>query len=298
MELDRLNHFVATALELHFGRAAERLGMDPAQLSRSIARLEDSIGTKLLDRNRRQVLLTPAGVAFLKEAQGILKSAKHAARLARRVATNEVGELRISFASVATYGTLQLAIKRFRDFFPDIAVRLFETPPQERVLRLEDGELDLLVLLRLRGDRTGLEKFAVRSIKTLRIVLAVPDPWPVAKQKSVRLRDLKDLPHIMFDQEPAPRLHELVMSAYRRAGVDPKIVQHAWQPVVTLGFVAAEVGVSITVHTADYLGIKGVTLLPIEDLPPGLEWELLAVWEPTQPGRAPGVFAELLSGIE
>ncbi|MBM0526816.1 LysR family transcriptional regulator, partial [Klebsiella pneumoniae] len=55
--------------ELHFGRAARKLEMMPASLSRFIKLLEDDLGIRLLNRSTRNVSLTPEGAAFLNEAK-------------------------------------------------------------------------------------------------------------------------------------------------------------------------------------------------------------------------------------
>ena len=72
MELRHLRHFVAVAEELHFARAADRLGMEQSPLSHSIRNLEAELGTKLLQRTTRRTWLTRAGTRFLADAKRIL----------------------------------------------------------------------------------------------------------------------------------------------------------------------------------------------------------------------------------
>ena len=72
MELRHLRHFVAVADELHFARAAERLGMEQSPLSHSIRNLETELGTKLFHRTTRRTWLTRAGIRFLADVRRIL----------------------------------------------------------------------------------------------------------------------------------------------------------------------------------------------------------------------------------
>ncbi|ETI64274.1 D-alanyl-D-alanine endopeptidase [Sphingobium sp. C100] len=72
MELRHLRYFVAVAEELHFARAAARLGIEQPPLSRQIRDLEEHIGVQLLHRTSRATWLSVAGEQFLRDARRIL----------------------------------------------------------------------------------------------------------------------------------------------------------------------------------------------------------------------------------
>ena len=78
MKLHLLRYFVVLAEELHFGRAAQRLSITQPPLSSAIKALEDELGVRLLERNSKQVALTPAGAAYLAHARLVLERYREA----------------------------------------------------------------------------------------------------------------------------------------------------------------------------------------------------------------------------
>src|ERR1700709_1016507 len=97
IELGHIRSFVAVAEDLHFGKAANRLGISQPPLSQQILALEREIGARLLERSNRRVQLTEAGRLFLKEASEILSKVDSAAALAERIHRGQLGEIKIGF---------------------------------------------------------------------------------------------------------------------------------------------------------------------------------------------------------
>src|SRR5439155_11167476 len=89
VETRELRYFVAVAEELHFGRAAERLGIAQPPLSRAIRRLEHRMGVTLLERTSRSARLTAAGEVLLAEGRAALEAVAAATRRTRRAGRPE-----------------------------------------------------------------------------------------------------------------------------------------------------------------------------------------------------------------
>ena len=91
MDARPLRHFAAVARALHFGRAAESLGMTQPPLSQSIMSLERELGAPLFERTRRSVRLTPLGEQWLPRVLETLAALDGLPDLARRQMQVDVG---------------------------------------------------------------------------------------------------------------------------------------------------------------------------------------------------------------
>src|ERR1041384_463969 len=129
LELRHLWYFVAVAEELSFGRAARRVGIAQPPLSQQIRRLEDTLGCTLFDRSGRRVRLTDAGSVLVTEARRLLADAAHTTPRTRTAGRGEVGTVTIGYWSSTLFSPLPAAVRRFRERFPDVAVRLRERSP-------------------------------------------------------------------------------------------------------------------------------------------------------------------------
>ena len=99
MEFRQLKYFVAVAEELHFGRAANRVGIAQPALSQQIQQLEQDLGRKLFVRTKRSVSLTDAGKFFLNQARLLITQADYAVDITRQAFSGVFGELVIYYVA-------------------------------------------------------------------------------------------------------------------------------------------------------------------------------------------------------
>ncbi|MDB5555078.1 MAG: LysR family transcriptional regulator, partial [Rhizobium sp.] len=93
MDVRQLRHFATVAGTLHFGRAAEILGMTQPPLSQSIMALERELGAPLFLRTKRSVALTALGAQWLTYVREALEDVKALPDIARRLRDGEAGRL-------------------------------------------------------------------------------------------------------------------------------------------------------------------------------------------------------------
>ncbi|MFI0424709.1 LysR family transcriptional regulator [Spongiactinospora sp. 9N601] len=208
LEVRQLRYFVAVAEELHFGRAAERLGMAQPPLSRAIRELERQLGVPLMVRTTRRVTLTPAGETLLRDARTALNAVTAAAQRARHAGQ---GEPRLRLAMKADYdgGLLPQVLAAYRREAAALPVEpvLGGRDRQEPALR--DGSADIALLSRPFDDRgLDVEPFVTEP---RRLAIAATDP--LAARTGLRLADLAG--RILPDGTPADQ------GGLRRLGTVP-----------------------------------------------------------------------------
>jgi DNA-binding transcriptional LysR family regulator len=181
LETRQLRYFVAVAEELHFGRAAARLGIAQPPLSRAIRDLERQLGTQLLIRSTRQVTLTPIGETLLADARVALDAVRAAARRARRAAEPEP-TLRVALKADFDAGLLPGIL----DAYDVLPVELVLGGPGEQVPALRDGRADVALTM-LPFDERGVHS---EELVTGPRLVALPAADPLAARTTIRLADL------------------------------------------------------------------------------------------------------------
>lgn len=146
MELRHLQHFVALAQEMHFSRAAQRVGIVQSALSTSIAMLEEELGARLFHRTTRQVRLTPAGEAFYEKAILTLSAARDARKSVASVRDLQSGSLVVgTVQTLPAFLDLPAILAAFHAAYPGIQVRLRQGNKLDMPAQLLAGELDLAI---------------------------------------------------------------------------------------------------------------------------------------------------------
>lgn len=267
IELRHLRYFVAVADELHFGRAAERLGMSQPPLSQQIRQLEDEMDVRLFLRDSRRVALTEAGRAFLTEARAILARVDEAVEQARRAQRGETGELRIGMTRATPLSPqIPAAIFAFRRQSPAVHLHLLEMNTLQQIDALLDHRLDLGIIRK----RALPEALASQALfrDPLAVVLREDHPALASlepQHPALPLRLLAQEPFVTFDRSAGAGIHDQVIALCSRAGFTPRIAQEAREPSTIIGLVSAGLGVSILPASCEHIRVEGVRFVPLAD---------------------------------
>ncbi|RKE36439.1 DNA-binding transcriptional LysR family regulator [Paraburkholderia sp. BL23I1N1] len=257
MELRHLRYFLAIAEELHFTRAAERVGIGQPPLSQQIKQLEEELGAPLFLRTARGVALTAAGEAFRPHAEAAIREAERAELAVRRVACGEQGNIHIGFTSSASFNPLVPAIiSSFREVNPDVEINLVEETSSSLLTHLANTKLDIAFLRAALVERSALTTVALPDEP---LWIALPARHPLAERTELRLVELASTPFILYPRRNGNLLYDTIISACRSVGFSPNVVQEAPQMASMVNFVAAGVGVALVPRSMCQLHAEGVS---------------------------------------
>ena len=289
MELRHIRYFIAVAEELHFGRAAEKLGIAQPPLSQQIKQLEDELGGKLFHRTSRKVELTDAGTAFLRRARAIINQSHEMLDTVRSIAKGESGKLTVGFNEVAIDSILPDVIMTIRRDYPDIDLSLREMRTVKQLDALRRYIIDAGVMQLFLQDLSGLRSSLLCREK---YVVAMHRGHRLAAEKTVHLSTLRDENQIIFPAAIHPAFYEDLMQCFEKVGGRPRIIQEAATRHARLSLVATGLGVAVVPESSINSASRNITFRPIVGEMPKIEHFL--VWRDEPESSKLLVFQKLL----
>jgi DNA-binding transcriptional LysR family regulator len=262
MELRQIRSFLSIAETLHFGRTAELIHLSQPALSLQIRALEEEIGVRLFERNRRKTTLTAAGLAFRDDAVAALSQLEQAIRKAKLAAGGKLGLLRIGFISTLGVEIVPNIIRQFRELHPDVEVSLRNILTAGQVQMLETGSLDIGFLRLPIGAHSPLD---VVTVHREPFVLVVPSSHKLAKRKRVRLREVGGEDFVMYERTWAPGFHDLMFGILRDAGIVPNVTQTAGEVPTLISLVHSRMGITIAPSSVVKGSVASVVACQIVD---------------------------------
>ena len=265
MELRRFKYMAVLAEELHFGRAAGRLGIAQPALTQQIQALERELGVQLFQRTKRSVRLTVAGRVTLDEALRTLQQADRTALVAKQAGRGELGHIEIGFVGSAVFsGVLSKAISRFKEANPMVELRLNELGILQQLDDVGSGRLDIGIV------RTPVKSLpidvALSVLHREPIILALPQRHPLAKRKKITLKALSEEPFVGLQIHDGVGFTAQVAEICAKGGLSPKVRQRAGQFVALAGMVAGGLGIAFVPDSLRRLHIADVVYRPLDDM--------------------------------
>jgi DNA-binding transcriptional LysR family regulator len=270
MELRALRYFIEVVKQKSFTAAAEHMFVTQPTISKMVKALEDEVGTPLLLREGRQMVLTDAGQIVYQRGVEVLAAHARLETELNDLGTFGRGTLTIGIPPMG--GSLFTpAIAAFRQRYPKVELKLFERGSKAIEAALVDGELELGGVL----QPVDTEVFDVLPIsrQILWLVAQKGSRWDDARE--VALADLAAEPFVFYGESLA--LNDVVLNACREAGFAPTIVGRSghWDFMAAL----VQAGIGIALLPAPYcrrLDADAFTCRRV--VAPEIHWDMALGW--------------------
>jgi DNA-binding transcriptional LysR family regulator len=273
MDLRHLRYFVCVAEEMHFGRAAQRLGISQPPLSQQIRALEEELGTQLFERTSRRVRLTETGRLFLPEAQQALAQVERAVEIARMSQRGELGRLRLGFTASGPFvPRISDALHAFRQEHPHVELTLQELGRDAQIEAIDQHQLDIGIV-RAADPPVVPPGMHSRCVYKEEMLLTLREDHELAlRDTPITIPDLADVPFVLYGASGGAGFNENFFSLCEEAGFAPRIAAEASSFATLLGLVAAGFGVTVLAQSLVRLHVESLVFRSISPPVPSRLW--------------------------
>jgi len=260
----QLECLVAVAEELHFTRAADRLGIAQSAVSVQIQQLEDRLKVRLLNRGKRQpISLTDAGYLLYAEALPALRHLERAENVAVLAARGMSGNVRLGYvASAVTSGLLSRVLAGFRPGHEAVHMQVLAMETPRQLSALEAGDIDVGIVRPRRRYPDGVVASTVHSEA---LMVAMSETHHLARHDALGVKDLRDQTFVSPQFDEAEGFSEVIGRLAAAAGFQASPAYRVNDFITATSMAAAGYGIVIVPQSIQLLRQPGVAFRPIRD---------------------------------
>ena len=241
LTLDALAVLDAIATCGSFAAAAKALHRVPSAVSYVVKQLEQDVGFSVFDRSGQGARMTAAGRTLLEHGRGVLAQAAQAEEAARQVARAEAGHVVVSAVEVGARHRLgPPLLDAWQARFPRGTITVLETDSHQQREGLLHGAIDVAVTYVGWGREARVCSEPLTD-DPLECALLAPG-HPLAARRTLRLRDLAEVPLVLFRRSSNPPTHDAILAAFARASYAPPRVQEVSGSLATWGLIGQGAG--------------------------------------------------------
>lgn len=272
MDIKVLSSFIAVSKHQSFSEAARELHTVQPAISRHILALEEELGVSLFKRTSRDVVITAAGEQLLKDAQEIIALTQQAKLQVKQADSGHLGTLKIAHLSSACLTFMALLVRRYKTYYPDVHVALYEMTATEQIEAFSNKRIDIGFS---RPLPNGIkDDFKSHTIYIDKLVAIVNEDHEMARLKSIKLKALRNEKFIIFNRNEALGLFDETITKCKQAGFSPNIISQPKHMQTLVTEVAAGLGVAIAPWCVSKLYNAGCHFLRLESIKSEIPIEL------------------------
>lgn len=237
--LKQLKYLCAVANHKHFGRAANACFVSQSTLSAGIQELEEILGVRLLERDKKHVKLTAIGEEITERAEHILTATEDLVAIANQAQKPFSTDMRLGVIPTIAPFLLPKILKHIRRKYPNFKLFIREELSAHLVRELSSGELDLLLL----ALPYPAENVVTEHLFFDDFFLAYEKSHPIGKRKKVTTADLPGKELLLLEDGHCLRDH--AMEACKLSTKDLHVPFQATSLNTIIQMVANGIGITI-----------------------------------------------------
>ncbi len=274
IQLSDIELFLNVAKYGSFTKAGEKMFMTQSWVSKRISQIERELDLRLFLRNKREVLLTPAGRILEQRLTNVTNDILDAIQAAHVAQTGASGYLRIGYLEWGSVVFLDL-IRRFIALNPQFSVEIFRRQFAELRADISIGRMDIIFTISYDCDQFSSSEYCTMNVERVPVLAYMNKDHPLAGRSSVTMEDLRPEPMLMVDQKSSPGYGTFVRNLFIKHKIRPVIAQYAHDGGEHIGSILIDKGVLLA--SANFLGDswdKEIARVPVE----GEYVYITAVW--------------------
>lgn len=239
MDIKQLHYFIAVSEQMNFSKAAERLHISQPSLSNAIKKLEQEIGSPLLERNTRNLQLTEAGEVLFERAKIIVKNMEVLIIEMDEVIVHGTRDITIGVMESIKYW-LPKVIANYKKDYPHMKIHLVDILGSKRVKKsLKSYKTHLIITNQLMDD----PELEVQTLYEERLVAVLPLHHPLAQKDTLTISDICEEPFIISTEGFQTRRD--ILTSFEQAGKSINIQFEIERFETAVSLVREHLGVTI-----------------------------------------------------
>jgi len=261
----KMRHFeavIALAEEMHYGRAAKRVGLTQSGLSRCIQSAEREAKSTLFERDRTSMELTDAGRSYVEHARIAVAFGERAMRAAKATRDGAEIVLQVGKAPDVDPILVEILYSIHLPLYPHLEINVHSEPSSDLAHDLLTADLDLALIT----DPDRNSKLTMNKLVETPLHIVLPREHPLSSKASVKLTDLRNERWIIFQKRLHPLLYDRIIKRTHDEGFEPRRLDHILFPDEAEHMLTAAPGVAfLTMANAMKLSGSRLVARPLDE---------------------------------
>ncbi len=263
MDIQQIKNFLVLCDTLNFRKAAEQINIVQPALSRQIQLLENEVGALLLNRSKRTVTLTTAGIFFQKEVARVLHDLDKTILRTAQLHKGEAGEIKVTHASSAMNKVVPSFLVRMKEKWPYLKTTVQEASNFQQIEMMLARKTDIGIAPNITLPPEMNSKILYKE----NFVLILPNKHPLSKKRWTDLSVLKNETFILPQFSTGIGYVEAILQICQGYGFKPKVAHESAHSTGVLRLVEAGLGISIEPISSVRGTNMNIKLIELKNLP-------------------------------